>query len=147
MLKIILIILWISFPLINLKPSSTCECPTSQDIPQKINLDTNFKASAIVIDKVNYGKPISVGNLIFLTKYVNISSGTINLEYSFPTWFRLPTKSEFETILSSLGSKANSVLSNTSGFNFQSGSLYMTNDKIYPSNTNGAQMKLGCFMD
>ena len=147
MSKIILIFLAISFSFVSLEPSSSCECPTSHEIPQKIKIDTNFMASDVVIDNVNYGKPISVGNLIFLTKYVNISSGTINLEYSFPTWFRLPTKSEFETILSSLGSKANSVLSNTSGFNFQSGSLYMTNDKVYPSNTNGAQMKLGCFMD
>ena len=84
MSKIILIFLAISFSFVSLEPSSSCECPTSHDIPQKIKIDTNFMASDVVIDNVNYGKPISVGNLIFLTKYVDISSGTVNLEYSCP---------------------------------------------------------------
>ena len=133
----ILIIFPIIFSFVNLEPSSSCECPTSHDIPQEIEIDSNFVASDVVIDNVNYGKPISIGNLVFLTKYVDVSSGTTSLEYSCPTGFRLPTKSEFETMLSTLGSQANSILSNTSGFNFQSDSIYMTNDKVYPSNTNG----------
>ena len=45
-------------------------------------------ASDVVIDNVNYGKPISIGNLIFLTKYVDIYSGTVNLQYSCPSGFR-----------------------------------------------------------
>ena len=142
---LVLVISLISFSFIHLEPSPTCQCPSSHTLPKAIEIDKNYVPTDIIIDNVNYGKPVAIGTYIFLSKDVKISSGTAYLPYTCPTGFRLPTKAEYESMLKSLGSTANSVLSNTTGFNFQSNLEYMTSDKVYPSNTDGSTNEAWCF--
>ena len=121
-----------------------CKCPSKHDAPQTIKVNDKYSPSNVIIDGVNYGKPFVIGDLIFLTKNVAIERGITELSNSCPTGYRLPTKTEYQKLLSSLGTKANSVLTDKSGFNFQSGSLYMTNDKVY-STTDGSDNDAWCF--
>lgn len=134
----------IGIALVNLEPSPICECPTNKKAPKTIEIDSNYSPSEIIIDNVNYGKPIVIGDLIFLSKNVNIDRGITTLVYSCPIGFRLPTKTEYENLLKSLGKNANSVLTDKSGFNFKSGELYMTNEKVY-SSTDGSNNEAWCF--
>ena len=132
------------FSFINLEPLPTCQCPSSHELPKEIEIDKNFSPSNIIIDNVNYGKPVAIGEYIFLSKDLPIDRGITSLSYSCPTGFRLPTKSEYEDLLSYLGSNADSILTDRSGFNFKSGKLYMTSEKVY-SSTDGSNNEAWCF--
>ena len=142
--KLYFIILIISISLVNLEPSPTCECPKNNKAPQTIKIDEKYSPSDIIIDNVNYGKPIAVGDFIFLSKNIEIERGIESLYFSCPIGFRLPIKSEYEELLSYLGKDANSILTDPSGFNFKSGTLYMTNEKVYDS-TDGSNNDAWCF--
>ena len=132
--KFILILITLLLPIFT-APSSSCTCPESSSPPSTIKNKSSTTLTDIVIEGVNYGKPLLIGNLIFLTKTISVVRETASLVFTCPTGFRLPTKAELENMLSTLGSSASSTLSDSSGFNFQKDKYYMTNDKVYPSIT------------
>ena len=122
--------------LISYTLSSDCTCPSSATVPQTIvNTKTSSTSSELVVDGVNYGKLATAGDLLYLVNAVDMDAGIESLSPSCPTGYRLPTKEEYVSLLSSLGSKAYSTLKT----NFVSGKVYWTSTKAYPSNTDGTQ--------
>ena len=116
--------------------SSFQSCPNTANPPVNIEIDATKTISPILYNKQEY-KTILVGNKIFLNKdtYSFIGKAiTTTYEDSIfcPEDFILPTKSDYESLISSLGSNALNILKDENGFNMQEGKFYLTNTNPPP---------------
>lgn len=136
MLKKIIIVLSISIGIV-----FSCTCPSqTPSAPSQLKADPNFQIEDVIVDGVNYGKPFTLGNLIFLKGDFGVSVGITTLSPQCPKGYRLPTEEEYSNLLLVLGSDAITQLSNTNGFSMESNYYYMTGTKSYPSDTNGSNV-------
>ena len=113
--------------------SSFQSCPNTANPPVNIEIDATKTISPILYNQQEY-KTILVGNKIFLNKDTHSFIGkatTTTYEDSLfcPEDFILPTKSDYESLISSLGSNALNILKDEKGFNMQEGKFYLTNTK------------------
>ena len=134
MIKKILIVLSISISFV-----FSCTCPSSNPgTPSQLKADPNFELEDVIVDGVNYGKPYTLGNLIFLKGEFSVGAGIYSLNQKCPKGYRLPTAEEYTSLLTTLGSDAYSKLTNPDGFNMESSFFYMSGTKTYPDETNGS---------
>ena len=108
-------------------------CPNSRPTPQPIEVDTSKKINPVVFNSKNY-TTIQVGNHIFLNDNTanfiySATSGLYSDSTFCPADFKIPIKSDYESLLAELGSNAYTVMTNPSGFNMQKGKYYLTNTK------------------
>ena len=94
--------------------SSFQSCPNTANPPVNIEIDATKTISPITYNSQEY-KTILVGNKIFLNKDTHSFIGkatTTTYEDSLfcPEDFILPTKSDYESLISSLGSNALNIL-------------------------------------
>jgi len=113
--------------------SSLTYCPKTRKSPETIEVDQSKVINPVTFQGKNY-HTIQVGSKIFLNDntFNSISSGTTALyaDSTFcPTDFKIPIKSDYESLLSELGSNAYSVMTSPTGFNMQKGKYYLTNTK------------------
>ena len=113
--------------------SSFQSCPNTANPPVNIEIDATKTISPILYNKQEY-KTILVGNKIFLNKdtysFIGKATTTTYEDSIFcPEDFILPTKSDYESLISSLGTNALNILKDENGFNMQEGKFYLTNTK------------------
>jgi hypothetical protein len=119
--------------------SSFQSCPNTANPPVNIEIDATKTISPITYNSQEY-KTILVGNKIFLNKdtysFIGKATSTTYEDSIFcPEDFILPTKSDYESLISSLGSNALNILKDENGFNMQEGKFYLTNTKPNAENT------------
>ena len=111
-------------------------CTSSNKPPEKIVNDTS-KIINPVIYKGNEYLTVQAGKQIFLNKNTASSIGSatsaVYEDSTFcPDDFKIPTKLDYESLISELGSNAYSYFSNENGLNMKVGIYYLTNT-IAPS--------------
>lgn len=108
-------------------------CPKSKPSPETIAQDTSKVIKPILYNGKNY-TTIQSGSKIFLndntvTRINSATTGLYEDSKYCPPDFKIPIKSDFESLISELGSDAYMVLTNQTGFNMQQGKYYLTNTK------------------
>ena len=111
-------------------------CTSSNKPPEKIVNDTS-KIINPVIYKGNEYLTVQAGKKIFLNKntasFIDYATSTEYEDSRYcPDDFKIPTKSDYESLISELGSNAYSSFSNENGLNMKVGIYYLTNT-IAPS--------------
>ena len=111
-------------------------CTSSNKPPEKIVNDTS-KIINPVIYKGNEYLTVQAGKQIFLNKntasFIDYATSTEYEDSRYcPDDFKIPTKSDYESLISELGSNAYSSFSNENGLNMKVGIYYLTNT-IAPS--------------
>ena len=117
-------------PIINLE-----YCPIkTPSPPEKIKIDTSFKVEPEY--KGNKVTPININNRIF-TKEAPVMTGTYYSYYSSsdycPSDFIIPSMETYKSLISELGSKAYSILTDENGFNMKENLYYLTSNKTKTS--------------
>ena len=106
-------------------------CTKTNEAPEELAID-NTK----IINPVSYSgkeyQPINIGNQIFLDKntanYIYYGTTTIYSDSRFcPDDFKIPTQSDYESLIKNLGPAAYSVFISQEGFNMEAGKYYLTN--------------------
>ena len=146
-MKIILILSLYTIPIFCLP-----QCKKSNP-PRKIIIDPNF-----TIDPIKYNNKVTssiqVGNRIFTKDHISAPhSSFFNNTALCPKDFIVPYKEDYQNLVSYLGSKAYSTLTNINGFNMTKGKLYVTNTKgntdpwfsFYMMYLDGKKIKFGNF--
>ena len=146
-MKMILILSFYIIPIFGLP-----KCKKSNP-PQKIKIDPNF-----TIDPINYNNKVTssikVGNRIFTKDHISAPhSSSFNSNELCPKDFIVPYKEDYENLVSFLGNKAYSTLTDINGFNMTKGKLYVTNTKgnthpyysFYMMYLDGNKIKFGNF--
>ena len=111
-------------------------CTSSNKPPEKIVNDTS-KIINPVIYKGNEYLTVQAGKQIFLNKntasFIDYATSTEYEDSRYcPDDFKIPTKLDYESLISELGSNAYSYFSNENGLNMKVGIYYLTNT-IAPS--------------
>ena len=91
-------------------------CPNSRPTPQPIEVDTSKKINPVAFNSKNY-TTIQVGNHIFLNDNTanfiySATSGLYSDSTFCPADFKIPIKSDYESLLAELGSNAYTVMTN-----------------------------------
>ena len=111
-------------------------CPKSSKPPKSIEIDESFKIIAQMSGK-NYST-IIINNRVFFKdtpKITFYSSNYYDSSYC-ATNFLIPTKEEYESLISSLGGKAYSTLTQANGFNLTENKYFLTKNKTNSGNYN-----------
>ena len=111
-------------------------CPKNSKPPKSIEIDESFKIIAQMSGK-NYST-IIINNRVFFKdtpKITSYSSYYSDSSYC-ATNFLIPTKEEYESLISSLGGKAYSTLTQANGFNLTENKYFLTKNKTNSGNFN-----------
>ena len=111
-------------------------CTSSNKPPEKIVNDTSKIINPVIYNGNEY-LTIQAGKQIFLNKntasFIDYATSTEYEDSRYcPDDFKIPTKSDYESLISELGSNAYSSFSNENGLNMKVGIYYLTNT-IAPS--------------
>jgi len=122
-------------------------CPESKEPPEEITKDSTKKISPIIFKEKEY-LTAQTGSNIFLNKNTLESIGLATSGYYddreyCPENFKIPTKSDYESIISELGSNAYSIFTKADGLNMTKGNYYLTNTK----GSNHEYSKLFLYLD
>lgn len=131
-------VILVLFSLVSLSFQCTCtrEAP---EPPKELKERENFQQEKEIINGVDYGFQVAIGDFIFLQKSVKVSRGTRSLPYSCPDGYRLPEDSEIKSILNSAEKEkfVKLFLDKDYGLGLVEGRHYMTTTKTYPEKTDG----------
>ena len=122
-------------------------CPESKEPPEEITKDSTKKINPIIFKEKEY-LTAQAGSSIFLNKNTLESMDIATTGYYddskyCPENVIIPTKSDYESIISELGSNAYSIFTKADGLNLIKGNYYLTNTK----GSNHEYSKLFLYLD
>ena len=108
-------------------------CPAkNKDPPKKIQINESFSMNPVLFQGENY-TAVKVANKIFLNRFkgrVTMSTSTLyNYTQYCPSRFKIPLKSDYESVISQLGKEAYNILTDPNGFNMIDTEWYLTNTR------------------
>ena len=114
--------------------NSNLFCPNKSNPPKAIEIDKSFTITAQMSGK-NYSTVI-INNKVFFKDTPKIAYRLSNYPDSSycATNFVIPTKNDFQSLISSLGNKAFSTLTNQNGFNLTQYKYFLTKNKTDSGN-------------
>ena len=114
--------------------NSNLFCPNKSNPPKAIEIDKSFAITAQMSGK-NYSTVI-INNKVFFKDTPKLSYYSSNYYDSSycATNFVIPTKTDFQSLISSLGNNAYSTLTNQNGFNLTQYKYFLTKNKTDSGN-------------
>ena len=108
-------------------------CPNKNlDPPKKIQINESFSMNPVIFKNENY-TAVKVANKIFLNSFkdrVTMSTSGLYNDVEFcPSRFKIPLKSDYESVISQLGKEAYNILTDPNGFKMIDTEWYLTNTR------------------